>query len=176
MRLYNLLLLAIFGSALMITSCSTVKETTETEKKVVKPLWSEQVSRRLAEEFVSQLDIIDNNGAKTVYLVGSIDGDEKISSGLEYDIELALVNTGQVSFIADKKNRDSERENRRSIASFETEDKFYNYCENLKVDIFIEGEVTGESLSDIQTSYAVDLKIVNVNTKEVKSWQKVITR
>jgi len=116
-----------------LAACSSVKETSSEENK---PLWTNEISLETANEFVSQLDIASNNHSKPVFLVGKIDTagvDPEVGTGLEYDIELALVNTGRVSFIKDKKARDTERESRKSLSDFENADKISDYFNNLKV-------------------------------------------
>ena len=176
---YMIFLLPLVA-VLMLTSCSTVKETsTEKEEDVIKPLWTNENSLNIADEFVSQLDIKNISGSKPVFLIGKIEAAgvlEVITSGLEYDIELKLVNSGKVSFIADKKARDNERENRKSMLSFETEDKFYTYYKNLKVDKFVEGKLIGDIKEGIEESYIISLKLIDIKSREVTDWQKVVSR
>jgi len=165
---------------LILASCSPVKETATKEvEPEVKPLWSEDISKSIGEEFVNQLNIENKSGTKPVFLIGNIEAtgvSNEIASGLEYDIELTLVNTGKVSFIEDKKARDNERENRRSMSGFETEEKFYTYYKNLNVDQFIEGKIIGETIDGVESSYILTVKVIDVKNKEILDWQKVITR
>ena len=171
---YNVYLL-VLCMILIFTSCSTVKET-GTEAKV-KPLWTDKNSLIIADEFVSQIDIDSISGSKPVFLIGRIESEgvsEEIVSGLEYDIELILMNTGNVLFIADKRTRDTERENRKIMSMFDSEEKFYSYCENLKVDKFVEGKVIGDMTDDIASSYTIALKLVDIKLKEIYVWQKTI--
>lgn len=160
---------------LVLTSCSAVRETsTEKEGAVIQPLWTNESSLNIADEFVGQLDINKINGSKPVFLIGKIEAAgvaEEIVSALEYDIELTLVNTGKVSFIEDKKARDNERENRKSMSSYETVEKIYTYFKNLNVDKFIEGKIIGETTDDIVTSYIVALRVIDIEKREAIDWQ-----
>ena len=168
--MFLLLAIMVFG----LTSCSAVKETSIEKNS----LWTNVRSLNIANEFVSQLDINNIRDSKPVFLIGKIETavvPEEITSGLEYDIELTLVNSGGVAFIEGKKTRDNERQNRKTMASFETEDNFYAYCKKLKVDKFVEGEIIGESTDDIVTSYIVALKVIDVKKKEISDWQNVIS-
>lgn len=171
------LLIAIMVSGL--TSCSIVKDTTtEKDKFVINSLWTNERSLNIASEFVGQLDINKINGSKPVFLIGKIEASgvaEEIVSGLEYDIELTLVNTGKVSFIEDKRARDNERENRKSVSTFETVDKIYAYFKNLKVDKFVEGNIIGDIKDGMEESYIISLKLIDIKSREVTDWQKIIT-
>jgi hypothetical protein len=82
------------------------KKTGTEESLAPKQLWTKSVHLGVAQEFVSQLDIKSDSYSRSVYLVGKIDTagvEPDICAGLENDTELALVNTGKVSFIHDKK-------------------------------------------------------------------------
>jgi hypothetical protein len=168
-------------SVLIILSVSACSPGTKTgnDSESMMPLWNNNVSLDIAEEFVNQLDINGEGGSKPVFLVGKIDAfnvQDDIAAGLEYDIELALVNTGKVNFIENKKTRDHERENRKNMSVFEDEDEFFSYLNKLKVDKYIDGSITAESRQGITSSYSVVLRLLDTNSMEFTEWRKVISR
>ncbi len=173
-KLYALLSLTII---LFFAACSGGKETGKDDVEESTPLWNNIVSLDVAEEFVNQLEIESGLRSKPVFLVGKIDvsGDvEEIAAGLEYDIELALVNTGRVNFIRNKKTRDHERENRKGMSVFENDDEFFSYLNRLKVDRYIEGSITADQ-DGLGSSYVVVLRMLNTDSMEFKEWRKTIS-
>lgn len=175
-KIYALLSVIIL---LFINACSSSRGTGNDDSQSMKNLWNNEVSLDIAEEFVNQLDIKSGLKSKPVFLVGRIDAsgaDDDIAAGLEYDIELALVNTGNVNFVKNKKTRDHERENRKSMSVFESEDEFYAYLHKLKVDHFIDGKIIADSGKGSDLSYVVELRDLNTGTMDSFEWQKVISR
>jgi hypothetical protein len=162
---------------LIIASCSPGKETSREGSRSTEISWNNSLSLDVASEFVSQLVITGNNYSRPVFLVGKIGAEgvtPDICSGLEYDIELALVNTGKASFIHDNKKLQNERYNRKNMSDFETVSEINNYMNKHNVDYFIEGRVK-KSDNGIETSYVISLRSFNINTGESSEWQKVIT-
>ena len=161
---------------IIMAACSSVKETSSDEPA---QLWTNEVSLNIANEFVGQIELDSSSSPKPVYLVGKIEASQvpdNIAAGLEYDLELTLVNTGKVSFIRNKKKLENERYDRKSISDFETVNDIYEYLNELDVDYFIEGMIKAELSDDAEDSYVVVLRIIDLNIGESSEWQKTVTR
>lgn len=140
--LISLLLILIFYS------CSSVG-TTETKSDLENKEWSENDSEVIADSIFSKLLLSEWNTKFTAkrkpkIVVGAIEDltNEKIDTDLiAKNIERSLINSGDVTFISSKSNRELVRNDRKNKNDFDDDEEFKKYLQPLKSDFFISGNI-----------------------------------
>ncbi|MCK5455642.1 MAG: hypothetical protein KAI45_00860 [Melioribacteraceae bacterium] len=142
----------IFFSSLVLIqifiSCSSAG-TTETNSGLENKLWNENDSEVIADSIVKNILLSEWNtkfstNRKPKIIVGSIEDltNEKIDTELlSKNIERSLINSGDVTFISSKSNREMVRNNRKNKNDFDGDEEFKKYLQPLKSDFFISGNI-----------------------------------
>ncbi len=170
---YSILILIFFG-------CSSVQKTEE--EQTVPPatklaVWESNDAQSLSDSLIS-LAFMNNwknkftKKRKPIVVVGRIE--DKSAENIDVsliakDIERSLINSGEVSFIADKQKREAIRTNRKNSSDF-SKDKFKKYLKSLKSDFFIEGNISSiidSSFTPVHKKYTLDLEILNTKNASV---------
>ena len=169
----------IISIMIFIIGCSP---TSKTEKDQIIPakiiVWDEIDSEIIADSLISislQSDWNKNfsKKRKPIIVVGKIvsTSDEIIDvSLLAKDIERSLINSGKVTFIADKQKREDIRNDRKNKDDFTDEKKFIKYLKSLKSDFFISGDINlrvDSSAVLVQKKYTLDVEIISTKNASV---------
>ena len=158
-------------------SCSSA-DTTETNNGLENKLWNENDSEMIADSIVSKLLLSEWNTKFTTkrkpkIIVGSIEDltNEKIDTDvIAKNIERSLINSGDVTFISSKSNREMVRNDRKNKNDFDDDIELKKYLEPLRSDFFISGNVklNVDSISiPKKNEYKLTLEIIK--TKDLKS-------
>lgn len=167
-------MLTLFGCS---SAPKTGKEQTPTPPTKL-AVWDKNDSETISDSLISsalQADWKKNftTKRKPIITVGKIENksSEKINvSLLAKDIERSLINSGEVSFIADKQKREVIRNDRKSISDFADNNKFKKYLRSLKSDFFISGNINASadsSVVPIQKNYTINLEVINTKNASV---------
>ncbi|MEN8193512.1 MAG: hypothetical protein ABFS12_11895, partial [Bacteroidota bacterium] len=150
----------------LISGCSS---SLKTEKEQVIPMWAEIDSEIIADSLVQTSLQAEWNTKfkkrKPIVVVGKIfnESNENIDvSQIEKDIERSLLNSGEISFVASKKKRETIRYDRKNRADFKNEKDFKKYLKSLRSDYFFDGtfNLTVDSTKiPRQKTYTLNLEI-----------------
>ncbi|VAX26643.1 hypothetical protein MNBD_IGNAVI01-113 [hydrothermal vent metagenome] len=170
-----------FVIMLIFFGCST---TPKTEKEQVQPtsikstVWDKNDSETISDSLILSALKADwkknfSKKGKPIVVVGRIEnksGKDIDVSLLAKDIERSLINSGEVSFIADKPKREVIRTNRKNESDFPDNKKFKKYLKSLKADFFITGDINSNvdsSVVPIEKMYTMNLEIINAKNASV---------
>ena len=111
--------------------------------------WNEIDSEMIADSIVNKLLLSEWNinfttKRKPKIIVGSIRDltNEKINTELlSKNLERSLINSGDVTFISSKSDREKVRYNRKNKNDFDNDIELKNYLKPLKSDFFISGSI-----------------------------------
>lgn len=144
--------------------------------------WNDTDSRLVAEQMVSSLagrpwlnEFISANGKKPTVIVGTIRNlsSEHIQTDIFVkDIERELVNSGKVTFVASKQEREEVREERLDQQTQATEETAKKLAAEAGADFMLKGSIKDQvDRVDGKESkfYQVDMELINVETNE-KVW------
>jgi len=174
----SIIVYSAFVIMLIFYGCST---TPKTEKEQVQShkiaVWNKNDSETISDSLIITALIADweknfSKNRKPIVVVGRIGNksSENIDvSLLAKDIERSLINSGEVSFIADKQKREVIRTNRKNSSDFPA-DKFKKYLKSLKADFFIEGNINANidsSTVPIEKNYTLNLEVINTKKSSV---------
>ena len=171
-------------TVIILASCAstTVKRTDSDEVIDLSGRWNDTDSRLVAEEMVTDslsrpwlTDYIAAKGSKPVLIVGTIrnKSSEHIETGVFIkDIERELINSGKVTFVASKIERDEIREERKDQQTFSTMETVKDLVAETGADFMMIGQIT--SVTDAVDGkkvvlYQVDMEIINLESNE-KVW------
>ncbi len=171
-------------TVIIMASCAstTVKRTDSDEVIDLSGRWNDTDSRLVAEEMVTDslsrpwlTDYIAAKGSKPVLIVGTIrnKSSEHIETGVFIkDIERELINSGKVTFVASKIERDEIREERKDQQTFSTMETVKDLVAETGADFMMIGQIT--SVTDAVDGkkvvlYQVDMEIINLESNE-KVW------
>ena len=169
----------IISIMIFIIGCSP---TSKTEKDQIIPakiiVWDEIDSEIIADSLISislQSDWNKNfsKKRKPIIVVGKIvsTSDEIIDvSLLAKDIERSLINSGKVTFIADKQKREDIRNDRKNKDDFTDEKKFIKYLKSLKSDFFISGNfnsIVDSTSIPVEKRYTLNAEIISTKNASV---------
>ena len=176
----------ILGLAILLfAGCSSQRQVTRLDPESQTDLsgkWNDTDSRLVAEEMISDalsrpwlVNFIQAAGRKPVVTVGRIRNKSSEHIDVETfttDFERELINSGSVSFVANKFQRDDVRDERfdqDEWASAETKKKLR---EELGADFILLGaikSITDQLEGKMTVSYQTDLELINIQTNE-KVW------
>ncbi len=177
------LIITLLVSLLAIVGCSTTKEVNRvaTDTQIdLSGRWNDTDSRLVSEDIVKKMltgnwlqNYIMENGKKPFVTVGDIKN--KTSEHIETktfvkDIQKEIINSGKISFVASKKERQEIREERLEQQSFASEETAKQLAEEIGADFILQGSISSiEDTYDNQkvVFYTVDLQLVNTETNEI---------
>ncbi|MBN1299848.1 MAG: hypothetical protein JW995_01430 [Melioribacteraceae bacterium] len=141
----------------LVYSCGPGEKTVDkglNESGLPQGVWSENDSRTTAslisDELVTDewaVNYFNSKKKKPVLSIGRISNKSKYEIDVESltaDIELELVNSGQITFASSKKNREELRENRKNPGDFSTPAELKKYYSKLGVEFLFSGDLTAE--------------------------------
>ena len=192
-----LLLFLLLSCAVILTGCGKETRVTRVDTDVVTDFsgrWndtdSQQVAKTMVNEMVSQPwlgNFTRDNGKPPVVIVGSImnRSHEHINvKTFVSDLERELTNSQQVTFVANKAEREEIREERRDQAVHALEETQKGPGREVGADFMMKGSISSiqdESEGVKSVFYQVDLDLIDLENN-VKSWygqkkiKKVIER
>ena len=144
--------------------------------------WNDTDSRLVAEQMVSSLtgrpwvsDFVSQNNKKPTVIVGTIRNlsSEHIQIDIFVkDIERELVNSGKVSFVANKQEREEVREERLDQQVQATEESAKKLAAETGADFMLKGSIKDQvdRVDGTESKfYQVDMELINLETNE-KVW------
>jgi len=174
-----------FLALLLISGCGPSREVSRIaadEQTDLSGRWNDTDSRLVAEQMVSSLtsrpwltDYVAANNKKPTIIVGTIRNlsSEHIQTDIFVkDIERELVNSGKVTFVASKQEREEVREERLDQQVQATEESAKKLAAELGADFMLKGSIKDQvdRVDGIETKfYQVDMELINVETNE-KAW------
>ncbi|MDX1699462.1 MAG: penicillin-binding protein activator LpoB [Melioribacteraceae bacterium] len=175
----NLLLLLIFLSA---CSSRQVSRIDTGEVVDLSGKWNDTDSRLTAEAMVEDVlsrpwltDFLTEAGKKPVVIVGNIrnkSSEHIVVDVFTKDIERELINSGKVSFVASKEEREEIREERADQQDFSSEETMKKFYREIGADFLmlgvinsVEDKFEGEKV----ILYQVDLELIDIE-KNLKVW------
>jgi len=157
-------------------SCGSAS-TSETNTSVEDKSWNENDSEVIADSIIHKLLLSEWNtkfttNSKPKLVVGAIEDltNEKIDTDLlSKNIERSLINSGDITFITSKSNRELVRSNRKNKNDFDGDKEFQKYLEPLKSDFFISGNIKmridSVSIPKLK-EYKLTLEIIKIKSLE----------
>ena len=176
----NIILLISFISIQMFFGCSSIS-TKESKITAKEAFWTDSDSEMISDSLVNGLLKSEwitefSKNRKSVIVVGEIENftNEQIeANSIEKNIERSLINSGKVTFISSKAQREEIRNNRKKSSEFKNKNEFKNYLKSLKSDFFIDGklELKMDSLSTPRVKeYILFIQVIDSkNTNVVNS-------
>jgi uncharacterized protein (TIGR02722 family) len=174
----------VLAVGLILTGCASVKvDRIEVDESVdLSGRWNDTDSRLVSEEMIS--DVISRpwidrfragNGNSPVVIVGSVRNrsDEHINTQtFVKDLERALINSGEVEFVANSGQRGEVREERKDQAANASEATAKAEGEELGADFMLQGSIN--TISDrIEGKevkyYQVNLELIDIQSQR-KAW------
>jgi len=170
---------------LVVTACGPSKQVTRIDTKEVTDLsgkWNDTDSRLVAEEMVDDAiarpwltDFLASSGKKPVVIVGKIRNKSNEHIAVETfskDIERELLNSGKVTFVASKEEREEVRDERKDQQDFSSAETFKQFYKEIGADFLLSGVVN--SIQDAAEGekviyYQIDLELINIETN-TKVW------
>lgn len=144
--------------------------------------WSDTDSRLVAEQMVTDLlmrpwltNHMQEEGRRPVVIVGNIRNlsSEHIETGMFVtNIERELINSGKVTFVASREQRESIREERLDQQAYATEETARRLAAETGADFMMHGSIKTliDQLEGRQIKlYQVDMELINLETNE-KVW------
>ncbi len=183
MRKYAVLLFA----ALLLLSLGCAKElkVTRIEPETVTDLsgkWNDTDSRLVAEEMINDCltrpwlgEFTGKNGRKPVVIVGDVANKsyEHISTEtFVKDLERALINSGRVSFVADRNVREMIRDEKLDQSQYASRETMKEMGREIGADFMLFGQINS-IIDQVEGKkvvyYQVELELINIETNE-KAW------
>lgn len=175
---------AVALALVSLAGCATKVERVETDKVIdLSGAWNDTDSRLVATKIIEQAlgerwlrKWKQAHGAKPpVIIVGNVRNlsHEHISiKTFVKNIERALINSGEVEFVASKGEREGVREERRDQASFASEETAKAAGEEFGADFMLRGDLTSivDRVKGKQVIfYQVNMELINIETNK-KVW------
>lgn len=174
-----------FFSMLFIVGCGSSREVSRIaadQQTDLSGKWNDTDSRLVAEQMISSVtsrpwlsEFVSANGKKPTVIVGTIRNlsSEHIQTDIFVkDIERELVNSGKVTFVASKQEREEVREERLDQQVQATEETAKKLAAEAGADFMLKGSIKDQvdRVDGTETKfYQVDMELVNVETNE-KVW------
>lgn len=176
---------AILLSVLITTACGPSRQVSRIDTKEVTDLsgkWNDTDSRLVAEEMISDVlnrpwltDFMTSNGKKPVVIVGKIRNKSSEHIAVETfvkDIERELINSGKITFVASKEEREQIREERKDQQDFASPETFKEFYKEIGADYLLSGVIN--SIQDAVEGqkvvyYQIDLELINIESN-TKAW------
>ena len=169
----------------LVVACSpaTTVERRDVEETIdLSGRWNDTDSRLVSEEMIA--DALNRpwhtryrsaNGKDPVVIVGTVRNrsDEHINiQTFVKDLERALINSGEVSFVANAGERGELREERQDQAAYSSEDTAKEEGQEIGADFMLQGTIN--TITDREGGkevryYQVDLELINIETHQ-KVW------
>jgi hypothetical protein len=188
MRFRNFRIVIIIAAlaALLVVGCAgpsrTVERISADEVVDLSGRWSDTDSRLVAEQMVTDLlmrpwlnNFMQEEGKRPVVIVGNIRNlsSEHIETGLFVtNIERELINSGRVTFVASREQREAIREERLDQQAYATEETARRLAAETGADFMMHGSIKTlvDQLEGRQIKlYQVDMELINLETNE-KVW------
>ncbi len=169
----------------MIVACGPSRQVSRIDTKEVTDLsgrWNDTDSRLVAEEMITDVlqrpwltDFMTSKGNKPVLIVGKVRNKSSEHIAIETftkDMERELINSGKVTFVASKDEREQIREERKDQQDFASPETFKEFYKEIGADFLmtgvinsIEDAVEGEKV----VFYQIDLELIDIETN-TKAW------
>lgn len=179
-RIVSLLVLT-----LLLFGCGSSREVSRIDTNEVVDLsgtWNDTDSRLTAESMVEDVldrpwltDFLTASGKKPVVIVGNIrnkSSEHIVVDVFVKDIERELVNSGKVSFVASKDEREQVREEREDQQDFSSEETMKKFYREIGADFLLTGiinSVEDKYEGEKVILYQVDLELIDME-KNLKVW------
>jgi uncharacterized protein (TIGR02722 family) len=179
------ILLPVLMLVLIATACGPSKQVTRIDTNEVTDLsgrWNDTDSRLVAEEMISDViarpwltDFMTSKGKKPVVIVGKIRNKSSEHIPVETftkDMERELINSGKVTFVASKEEREQIREERKDQQDFASPETFKEFYKEIGADYLLSGVIS--SIEDAVDGekvvfYQIDLQMIDIETN-TKAW------
>jgi len=175
---------SIFILAVFIFGCSS-REVSRIDTKDVVDLsgkWNDTDSRLTAETMVTDVlsrpwltDFLTEKGKKPVVIVGNIrnkSSEHIVVDIFAKDIERELINSGKVSFVASKEEREQIREERTDQQDFSSDETMKKFYREIGADFLLSGvinSVEDKFEGEKVILYQVDLELIDIENN-LKVW------
>lgn len=175
--------LLLVCTALIVTGCAGKVKRVETDEIIdLSGRWNDTDSRLVSEEMIKDClsrpwidKFQETHGEKLpVVIVGTVRNrsHEHINvQTFSKDLERALLNSGQVDFVAAKDERDELREERKEQAKYSSEETAKAFGEEIGADFMLKGTIN--SILDKIEGKAVVFYQVNLELMNLESNRKV---
>ncbi|WP_180141025.1 penicillin-binding protein activator LpoB [Desulfoluna butyratoxydans] len=178
-------LLVAFALLALTTACQTMStQRVETDSVTdVGDKWNDTDSRLVADEMID--DVLsrpwlnrfykENNGENPVVIIGSVKNKSHEHINVKTfvrNLERALLNSGQVEFVASRGERDEIRDERLDQASHASEETAKSAGQEIGADFMLKGELNSIVNKDGGKSvrfYQVDMTLIDLE-KNKKVW------
>jgi uncharacterized protein (TIGR02722 family) len=177
-------ILLLVCAALVVTGCAGKVKRVETDEVIdLSGRWNDTDSRLVSEEMIKDClsrpwidKFQETHGEKLpVVIVGTVRNRSSEHINVQTfakDLERALLNSGQVDFVAAKDERDELREERKEQAKYSSEETAKAFGEEIGADFMLKGTINS-ILDKIQGKavifYQVNLELMNLETNR-KVW------
>lgn len=185
MKMSHQLKAILLVSALFMFACGPSREVRRMSPDQDTDLsgnWNDTDARMTAETMVKDAlnrtwltDFMTAKGKKPVVVVGTIRNKSSEHIPVDAfikDIERELLNSGKVSFVADKNEREDVRDEREDQQKFASEESMKKFYKELGADYIMLGVITTTEDAyggDRTILYQVDLELVDIETN-AKVW------
>ncbi len=183
---FRIVIIIVALAALLVVGCAgpsrTVERISADEVVDLSGRWSDTDSRLVAEQMVTDLlmrpwlnNFMQEEGKRPVVIVGNIRNlsSEHIETGLFVtNIERELINSGRVTFVASREQREAIREERLDQQAYATEETARRLAAETGADFMMHGSIKTlvDQLEGRQIKlYQVDMELINLETNE-KVW------
>lgn len=176
---------SFFLAVLLLIGCGPSREVSRIgadQQTDLSGKWNDTDSRLVAEQMISSVmsrqwlsDFVSANNKKPTVIVGTIRNlsSEHIQTDIFVkDIERELVNSGKVTFVASKQEREEVREERLDQQVQATEESAKKLAAEAGADFMLKGSIKDQidRVDGTESKfYQVDMELVNVETNE-KVW------
>jgi uncharacterized protein (TIGR02722 family) len=163
-------------------SSKTVERIDEKSVTDISGRWNDTDSRLTAEEMVKDVlsrpwltEYTVKNNKKPVVIVGTIRNKSSEHIPVDIfikDIEREVINSGKVSFVASKEEREEIREERADQQEFSSEETFKRLRNETGADYMLTGvisSITDSAEGQRTIYYSVDLELIELESN-VKAW------
>ncbi|UCH84927.1 MAG: penicillin-binding protein activator LpoB [Candidatus Latescibacterota bacterium] len=178
-----IVLLTVLG-LIAAAGCSSKKVTRISEDSVtdLSGNWNDTDSRLVAEEMIS--DCLsgpwktrhwEENGEKPVVIVGIVQNKSSEHIAIDTfigDMERAFINTGEVTVVASKEEREQIRDERQDQQTYSSEESMKRWGREIGADYMLGGtisSITDQDRGDKVIFYQVDLTLIDLESNE-KVW------
>ncbi len=173
----------VIFAVLVLTGCATSVKRVDTKEVIdLSGRWNDTDSRLVSEEMIN--DVLsrpwlrkfmrDHNGNLPVVIVGTVRNRSHEHINVQTfvkDLERALINSGEVDFVASSLERGEIREERRDQAVHSTEETAKSEGEEIGADFMLQGTIN--SIMDKVEGKAVVFYQVNLELVAIESNRKV---
>ena len=178
------MLLVLLCAGLVLAGCATSVERVETDDVIdLSGRWNDTDSRFVSKEMIN--DVLSrpwlrkymgkHGGRQPVVIVGTVRNRSHEHINVQTfvkDLEMALINSGEVEFVASKQERGEIRDERKDQASYSSEESAKSAGEELGADFMLQGAIN--SIMDKVEGkhvvfYQTNLELIDIETNR-KVW------